>query len=164
MKTNEQKIEEIIRTILGMLGITVEKIDQRFDEKMKTTRFEVVTPDARILLVEYGARLQALNYVVKKIVEQMREKGEITAETSFFIDVNNFQGKRIDDLRIKASMIAERARYFRTAMPMEPMTAYERLVIHAEFTDTPDIRTESSGKGKDRHVVIYFEEKKNTLS
>jgi spoIIIJ-associated protein len=96
---------------------------------------------------------------MKKIMEK-KHQGEGNAP-SFMVDVNKYQTKRIDELRLKAKMLAERARYFRTSMPMDPMSGYDRLIVHAEFTNTPDIRTESSGIGKDRHVVIYFDENKN---
>jgi spoIIIJ-associated protein len=156
MSTSVTQIEEIIRTILTNLGVQIESLTQDVDEKMKTTRFHITSPDSRLLIGERGDRLHALNYLVKKILE----KKDGTETPNIMIDVNNYQAKHIEELRVKAGMLAERARYFRTSMPMEPMSAYDRLIVHAEFTDVPDIRTESSGVGKDRHVVLFFDEKK----
>ena len=34
------------------------------------------------------------------------------------------------------------------------------MIVHAEFTDTPDIATESAGYGKDRHVILKYTEEK----
>jgi spoIIIJ-associated protein len=156
------KVEEVLKTLLSSLQVEVEGVTQDFDEKMKTMRFHVASPDSRMLIGEGGDRLQSLNYLMKKIMEKKHE-GTDTAP-SFMVDVNQYQTKRIEELRLKAKMLAERARYFRTSMPMEPMSGYDRLIVHAEFTDTPDIRTESSGVGKDRHVVLFFtEDKKPTV-
>ena len=157
--THYTQVEEVLRTLLSSLQVEVEGITQDFDEKMKTMRFHIASPDSRMLIGEHGDRLQSLNYLLKKMMEK-KHVGE-GLPPSFMVDVNKYQTKRIEELRIKAGMLAERARYFRTSMPMEPMSAYDRLIVHAEFTDTPDIRTESSGVGKDRHIVLFFEEKKN---
>jgi spoIIIJ-associated protein len=158
--THHTQVEEVLRTLLSSLQIEVEGITQDFDEKMKTMRFHITSPDSRMLIGEHGDRLQSLNYLLKKMMEK-KHVGE-GLPPSFMVDVNKYQTKRIEELRIKAGMLAERARYFRTSMPMEPMSAYDRLIVHAEFTDTPDIRTESSGTGKDRHVVLFFTENKNS--
>jgi predicted RNA-binding protein Jag len=61
-------------------------------------------------------------------------------------------------------MLAERARYFKSSIEMDPMSSYERMIVHAEFTETPDIATESAGFGKDRHVVLKYTEEKVPVS
>jgi spoIIIJ-associated protein len=159
-QTHYAQVEEVLKTLLSSLQVEVEGVTQDFDEKMKTMRFHIASPDSRMLIGEGGDRLQSLNYLMKKIMEK-KHAGE-GAPPSFMVDVNKYQTKRIEELRVKAGMLAERARYFRTSMPLEPMSAFDRLIVHAEFTDTPDIRTESSGIGKDRHVVLFFDDKKNT--
>jgi spoIIIJ-associated protein len=80
-------------------------------------------------------------------------------ELSFVVDVNDYQKKRIEDIRAKARVYAERARYFKSSVEMDPMSSYERMIIHSEFSDTPDIETSSAGVGRDRHIVIRFTEK-----
>ena len=34
------------------------------------------------------------------------------------------------------------------------------MIVHAEFTEIPDIATESTGGGRDRRVVLRFTESK----
>ena len=36
------------------------------------------------------------------------------------------------------------------------MNAYERRLVHVEISTHPDLRTESVGVGKDRHIVIQL--------
>ena len=98
----------------------------------------------------------ALNHLMKRIVD----KKEDESLPSFLVDVNDYQKKRIDDIRARAHMLAERARYFKSSVEMDPMSSYERMIVHAEFTEVPDIKTESTGNGRDRRVVLrYCEEK-----
>ena len=162
MTTNSQElINETLRTLLGHLAIVVSDITCDTDERTKSVRFMIATPDSAILIGERGERLLALNHLIKRIAEK-----KLPAEEgfSFVIDVNDYQKKRVDDIRTKARMLAERARYFKSSVEMDPMSSYERMIVHAEFTESPDIATESSGYGKDRRVVLRYTEGKDTTS
>ncbi len=143
-----------LRTLLGLLGVSVTDVVQEEDDHTKSLRFIVQTADSAILIGEHGARLLALNHLIKR----MTEKRFPDQHLSFMVDVNDYQKKRIEDIRAKAHMLAERARYFKSSVEMDPMSSYERMIVHAEFTETPDITTESAGQGKDRHVVLRFTE------
>lgn len=151
MKSPEHIIQ-ILRTILGFLGIAFTDISAESDEKTKSIRFVIHTPESAILIGEHGARLLALNHLVKRIA--LREDKD--EELSFFIDVNDYQKKHIEDIRMKAHVFAERARYFKSSVEMDPMSSYERMIIHSEFSEVPDITTESSGVGKERRVVLKY--------
>ena len=35
-----------------------------------------------------------------------------------------------------------------------PMNSYERRLIHMELSSRPDVKTDSVGEGKDRHIVV----------
>jgi len=155
MNPNEQIITTI-RTLLDHLKVVVTDIVVETDERIKSVRFVVSSPDSALLIGERGDRLMALNHLVRRIIE--REFPD--AETPFLVDVNNYQKRRIDEIRTKAHMLAERARYFKSAIEMDPMSSYERMIVHAEFTETPDIATASAGFGKDRHVVLKYTEDK----
>ena len=72
----------------------------------------------------------------------------------------SYQKKRIDDVRAKAHILAERARYFKSSVEMDPMSSYERMIVHAEFTNTNDIVTVSTGQGRERRIIIRFSEDK----
>ena len=158
MDDTQQHILAIVRETLEKLGVKLDGVSLDMDNKTGSIRYVVVTPDSALLIGERGTRLLALNHVIKKITEKR------FPDTSFMIDVNDYQKKRIDDLRAKAHMLAERARYFKSSVEMDPMSSYERMIIHAEFTESPDIHTESSGKGKDRHVVLRYSESKSPLA
>lgn len=141
------------------MGVPYTSVGVEEDERIKSHRFVITTLDSAILIGENGTRLLSLNHLVKRMVTKDDE-----TPASFMIDVNDYQKKRIDDIRAKAHMLAERARYFKSSVEMEPMSSYERMLVHAEFTDTPDIATESVGYGRDRKVVIKHTESKTPSS
>ena len=153
---HQEHIITTLKTLLTYLGVGVNDVTAEKDEKMNSLRVIVSTPDSAILIGERGARLLALNHLMKRIVD----KKEDESLPSFLVDVNDYQKKRIDDIRARAHMLAERARYFKSSVEMDPMSSYERMIVHAEFTEVPDIKTESTGNGRDRRVVLrYCEEK-----
>jgi len=58
-------------------------------------------------------------------------------------------------------MMAERARYFKSNIEIDPMPAFERRIIHMFLEGIKDIKTESEGYGPTRRVVIKYVEPSN---
>ncbi len=158
MKPNEFIIETL-NTLLLHLGVVVTSVTEETDEKTKSLCFMVSTPETSILIGEDATRLLALNHLMKRVVEK-----KFGAESPIFmVDVNGHQKKHIDEVRTKAHMLAERARYFKSAVEMDPMSSYERMIVHSEFADTSDITTESTGVGKDRRILLKYTESKTPV-
>lgn len=151
-------IIDTLKTLLTHLNVAYSDISTETDERTSSVRFMITTPDSAILIGDRGDRLMAINHLMKRMVEK---RGD-SAELSFLVDINNYQKKHIDEIRAKASMLAERARYFKSSVEMDPMSSYERMIVHAEFTDVNDIATESTGYGKDRRVIIRYTESKDS--
>jgi hypothetical protein len=61
-----------------------------------------------------------------------------------------------DSVKAVAHMMAERAKFFKTNIEMDPMSAYERRIIHSFLQNVPEVTTESKGEGADRRVVIKY--------
>ncbi|MFH1990523.1 MAG: R3H domain-containing nucleic acid-binding protein, partial [Patescibacteria group bacterium] len=67
-----------------------------------------------------------------------------------------YRSLKDDSLRELAKKAARRARFYKQPVTLEAMTAYNRRIIHAELAAHPDIKTESTGEGLQRRVVIKF--------
>ena len=52
--------------------------------------------------------------------------------------------------------MAERARELKYDVEMEPMSSYERLIIHSVLQGSANIKTESQGDGRSRRVVVRY--------
>ena len=138
---------ECIREFLGKMNI-----EARIEEGVigDSAAFLIRTDDAGLLIGEDGQNLFALNYLLRKMVEKKTN----AQECQFIVDVNDYQRRRFDELRDKARMSAQRVRYFKKEVTLEPMSAFERRVIHLALQEYPDIATESIGDGHERRVVI----------
>jgi len=115
--------------------------------------FTIKTKEAGILIGEEGKHLIALSHVVKKMAETRLRIANLEA-LSFLLDVNDYQRKRIEEIKNIARLNAQRARFFKKEIEMDPMSAYDRRIIHAILGEYPDIKTESLGEEPNRRVVI----------
>lgn len=147
--------EDIKNIISGLIKATGSAHDEIIVEQGDggLTRFSVKTKDSGILIGREGQNFSALNHLVKRIVSQKYP------DAQFIFDINDYQNQNIEMIKNKAVLFAERARSFETNVEMEPMSSYERMIIHSALAETPDIETESVGQGPTRRVVIKF--KKN---
>jgi spoIIIJ-associated protein len=109
----------------------------------------LITPPEKLKIA-----VNVLN-LVKKLVGTYAESKKIP-EPRFFIDVNDYRSALSRTISTKASVLAERARSFKSSVEMEPMSAYDRLIVHEFLQGAPNIKTESVGEGRNRRVVIKF--------
>lgn len=144
------QIKEIVEGILTKMSVDIESIEEQ-DNGFNTT-FQVHTPDAAMLIGNRGETLEALSYIIRRMVQQELEGTEQKAV--FIVDVNNYQTKKLDEFRKSIKTSADRVRLFKEPVELSPMTSYERMIVHATFTDDDDIKTESEGDGKFRHIVL----------
>jgi spoIIIJ-associated protein len=108
-----------------------------------------------------GEGLHALNHIVHRMLETKngfsKEGGEKEEKgLGVLVDINGFQKKHVDNIRAIAHMMSERARYFKSNIEFDPMSAFERRIVHEFLSDATDLKTESTGFGKDRRVVIKY--------
>lgn len=151
---NTQSIENLIKDFFIKSGLVLEE-----DLVLKNESelfFSLHTKDARLLLGRDGENLYAISFLIKRIIE--KQYNEETSK-AFTLDINDFHKKKIDQIKTTAHMLAERARFFKSSVDVDPMNPYERRIVHEYLQDHGDITTESVGQGKDRHIVIKYVKK-----
>jgi len=148
---NSDKIKEAIEQIFKYTSCTLSKCE--FSEESGMLWCMIETPDSSFMIGRDGETLRSLNHLVQKIIEKGSEEER---GSGVFIDINGYQKKRFDNLKNIAHMMAERARYFKSNIEIDPMPAYERRIIHTFLEGDKDIKTESEGFGPNRRVVIKY--------
>lgn len=164
----KREIQNLIKELLEKATLSVtsisitEKDGSSSDPKnIPTTWFSVELNQPHYFISREGEALFALNHLVKKIVEskmiQNNKDGQIPQKNNqIIVDINGFQKKRIENIHAIAHMMAERARYFKSNIEIDPMSAYERRIVHEFLSLAPDLKTESVGEGASRRVVIKY--------
>ena len=153
---NMQIIKKLIEDFLKKLCVDFDEVAFLNDREFKGgARFLIKTNDAGILIGSEGATIYAINHLIKKIVwKKVNSKVDLDARVDFFIDVNDFQGKNIEKIRIQALELAEKAVLFKRDVEMPPMSSYERMIAHSVLVDNPNVFTESIGENNFRRLVI----------
>jgi predicted RNA-binding protein Jag len=148
----KDEIKTIIEQIFNHTGCTFTKCEFSDEDGMLWCMIE--TPDSRFMIGREGETLRSLNHLIRKMIE--KNVGEEETTQKLFVDINGYQKKRFENLKNIAHMMAERARYFKSNIEIDPMPAYERRIIHMFLEDSKDIKTESEGYGPTRRVVIKY--------
>lgn len=161
---NNQEIQNLIKDLIEKMSISVKEItlnEGDTENKQGMTVFSVQVSEPYMFTSRGGEALSALNHLVRRIIESKvpvedSEKSEGPQNPGILIDINGFQKKRIESIHAIAHMMAERARYFKSNIEVEPMSAFERRIVHEFLADATDLKTESTGEGASRHVVIKY--------
>ncbi|MFA5778020.1 MAG: R3H domain-containing nucleic acid-binding protein [Candidatus Paceibacterota bacterium] len=147
-------IKELVeKTTIKLNGISV------VEDGPKNIWISVEVGEPHFFIGREGEGLHALNHLVHRIIEAKtpRQEGEVLSQgLGVLIDVNGFQKKRVENVRAIAHMMSERARYFKSNIEVDPMSAFERRVVHEFLSLATDLKTESMGTGRDRRVVIKY--------
>ena len=102
-----------------------------------------------LLIGKRGHTLDALQYLTNLAVNQ---NSEPTA--SVLLDTENYRKRRRDTLESLAYGIARKVKSTRKSVTLEPMSRYDRHVIHMALQNDKYVRTSSEGAEPFRYVVI----------
>lgn len=140
--------------LIEKLGFGPDEVSISFDDNANTIWFALSSNNAKVLLGRGAEALSSLNYLAQRILESLADEGVTLPRV--VIDANDFERKKIENLKTIAHMMAERARYFKSSIDVDPMPARDRRIIHEFLSEIPDIKTESVGEGYKRHIVIKY--------
>lgn len=151
----EIDVKEVIKNVLNAIPISYEDISLEGDSMYWVN---INSKESSLLIGRGGEVINSLNYLIKKILEN--KTGE---KVSITIDVNGYKLKEKERIIEKAKIFGERVKNFKVNIKLEPMSAYERLIIHDFFSNDPFIYTESSGKGRDRYITLKYQEENSLI-
>ncbi len=105
--------------------------------------------DLGMLIGRRGETLAALQYITRLIASR-----ELQRRANIVLDVEGYKQRREQMLRRLAKRMAEQAIQMGRTVALEPMSPYERRIVHLTLHDNPDVTTESIGEGDHRKVTI----------
>ena len=139
-----------VERILQYVGADVDvALRSDFDDAAGGPVIDIAGPDSGLLIGRRGNTLQSLQFIVQSIVRQQFEE-----EVRVSLDVEQYRQRREDSLREMADRVANRVAQTGRGITLEPMTPYDRRVIHMYLGEREGIRTESVGYGEGRKVQI----------
>lgn len=140
--------------LLAFLGmdeaqVSVRRAEPAAGEGEPPLVLDVRGPGTDVLVGYRGETLAALQRITRLIVGR-----EMAGRVRLVVDVDGFKARREQSLRRLAQRMAEQAvRTSHTAV-LEPMSPYERRIVHIALREHPQVTTQSIGEGDRRKVTI----------
>jgi len=100
-----------------------------------------------------GETINALQTLVSSIANK-----NVTAKIRVYLDIAGYRDKRIKTLEDLAEKIAKTVIRTGKSVTLEPMSAYERKVIHSKLQSQDKIKTFSKGEEPYRKIVVALKD------
>ncbi len=146
MSTSETQALEALEKLLGLAGLEATVTARLEGERIL---LEVEGPDSGLVIGKQGATLEALQFLVNKVVYR-----DAMGPAPILGDAEGYRGRRADSLRSLARRLAEDAKRSGRRIYMAPMSASDRRVVHMQIAEIPGVSTQSEGEGMQRRLVI----------
>ncbi len=147
--------QNVLEKLLSLMGLPASVVPStqfaagEEEEATSSITFDIKGKDLGILIGRRGQTLASLQYIVRLIVGQQTQ-----TRLPIIIDIEGYKRHRWEALQALALRIAEQVKARKAPLALEPMSAFERRIIHLALADHPDVTTESTGEGEARKVVI----------
>ena len=150
---------DFVKQLVAQLGIQAEVALYHCEDNSR--RITITGEDASMLIGHHGEALDSLQYLAnlastKKNAEGGRDRRRVT------IDIEGYRAKREETLRALARKMAAKALRNKRNVMLEPMSAYERRIIHSEIQGIEGVATNSIGSDNNRKIVIYLTDAKKS--
>ncbi len=150
-----QEAAKILQELLRRLDVKASVIPstempaESSEDAEPTVTLDIEGEDLGILIGWHGQTLSALQHLLRIMLDTKTQE-----KLPVVVDVNGYKRRHYEAIRALAWRMAEQVRVKGTPFSLEPMSAFERRVVHLALADHPDVITESTGLGETRKVCI----------
>ncbi len=142
----ESVAEAFLADIFTKMNLDASVKTERKDEEIHA---EIIGERVNLLIGRHGETLDALQYLASLAV-----KRKFDTYYRVVLDAEGYRGRRAESLKKLAHNTARKAVKYHRSMALEPMSPYERRIIHSELQADKLVTTHSVGEEPYRKVVI----------
>ena len=150
---NEENINEAKVRVDEFLKVFLNKVDDSLEYTIKIEDFtidvEIKGKSAGILIGYRGETLNSMQSILMAIANR-----DFDNRIRVVLDIENYREKRKKTLEELAEKVSKTVLKTNKSITLEPMSAYERKIIHTKLQDNSRVETYSIGEGVNRRVVI----------
>jgi spoIIIJ-associated protein len=140
------RLRELVERIAVALGAPVAVAISEDDDSIVAT---LTGPDLGLVIGKHGKTIDAIQYLANAIVWRGYEERK-----SVVVDAAGYRERRRASLEQLADRAAGEASASRKEVPLEPMSAVERKIVHLHLQEREDVETTSEGTEPNRYVVV----------
>lgn len=147
---NEEEIKAAVEQINEFLNkFLKDGITYKTEVKDYEIYVDIQGEDVNYLIGYRGENINAFQTILTSIANK-----NTTAKIRVYLDIAGYREKRVKTLEDLAEKIARTVVRTRKPVTLEPMTAYERKIIHTKLQTHSKVETVSKGEEPYRKVVI----------
>lgn len=150
---NIQELEQARQEIEEFLKKFLIKVSEELTYKVTIEEYTVIVDIkgnvAGILIGYRGDTLNAFQTILSAIANK-----KASEKIKLILDIENYREKRQKSLEELAEKVSKTVLRTGKSVTLEPMSAYERKIIHSKLQDNTKIQTYSIGENENRRVVI----------
>jgi spoIIIJ-associated protein len=136
-----------LHKILELLGFTATVEEHRMEDGIL---LDVKTEDSGRLIGRQGQTLADLQYITNRMLFQ-----QDPSVPKVLVDVGGYRASARDALVKKAMEAAEKVRRWGDVVELEPLSAFDRRIIHQALKDDPSIETHSvEVEGTEKKAIL----------
>ena len=149
----EEVFEEAKKFLTPIFNEFNTKINMSYDVNTDTNVFVLnISGDKMgVVIGKHGQTLDAIQHLTNIVVNNGK-----SSRVRIRIDSENYRDKRNKTLESLAKSVANTVRKTHKDYALEPMSSYERRIIHSVLQKEKNIETTSIGTDKERHVVVKY--------
>ena len=149
-KEDLEKAKKEIKTFLSeFLKQIADTITYEISEEENVVHVLITGEESTRLIGYRGESLNSLQTILTTIANKGRE-----SNVKVILDIGEYKDARKKTLEDLASKIERTVTKTGKSITLEPMTAYERKIIHTKLQDSKTVKTHSIGENENRRVVI----------
>lgn len=143
--------EQLSDTLDNLLGMLLLEGSYEIEEGADGFMVSIDTKDAGRLIGARGESLEGLQLIVNQIMS--RKVGENTFKR-VILDVGEWRKQKEEELKSMAKDLGKQVLESGKELEVEPMSPWQRRVVHMVLEEMGGLTSESMGEGRDRHIVI----------
>lgn len=146
VKEVTHKLDVFLSEIFSKIGVQASK---NIEIKNNYLYISIYGNNLNFLIGYRGETLNALQTILASVATRVSKE-----KIKILLDIENYRDKRTKALEELAEKISKTVYKTKKSVTLEPMTAYERKIIHAKLQNHPYVKTYSTGNDPYRKVVI----------
>jgi spoIIIJ-associated protein len=136
-----------LHRILELLGFAATVEEHRMEDGIL---LDVKSEDSGRLIGRQGQTLADLQYITNRMLFQ-----QDSSVPKVLVDVSGYRAQAREALVKKAKEAAEKVRRWGDVVELEPLSAFDRRIIHQALKDDPNIETHSvEVEGTDKKAIL----------
>lgn len=141
--------ENFLSKVLNSMNISSVNVVKKEGDSLIVDIKDISSTDMGIIIGKRGNTLDSIQYLLSLVINKNRDN-----YIKVVVDAEGYRAKREETLIRLANKMAEKAKYVKRPIKLEPMNPYERRIIHSALQNIPGITTYSEGDEPYRRVVI----------